>query len=240
MNASTSAPGSNGASRASSVSSSRAAASSWRTFPQVNERKNEPSVDGARTPPNRSAMAPCRSRCRVGCQQAGQPPSRTRRAPLSAPGSPAIHAARVTGFAWTSSWQAGQTMSVLRRMRAIEGCPRGLPWPRPAKPLEPGDLVDCRGRALLAQLAPTLEEPVYQLLARCMDRDRGGVLDDRPPVLPQDDPAESRYQVLPCPSRLRLASKHVLGPSPVMTFALWRAAILVTVDLCLAASVFQH
>jgi len=28
----------------------------------VNERRNEPSVDGARTPPNRSGMAPWRSR----------------------------------------------------------------------------------------------------------------------------------------------------------------------------------
>jgi hypothetical protein len=28
----------------------------------VNERKNDPSVDGARTPPNRSVIAPCRSK----------------------------------------------------------------------------------------------------------------------------------------------------------------------------------
>ena len=38
------------------------AASSWRTLPQVNERRNDPSVDGARTPPNSSGIAPCRSR----------------------------------------------------------------------------------------------------------------------------------------------------------------------------------
>ena len=41
------------------------------------------------------------------------------------------------------------------------------------------------------------------------------------------------------PSRRSLASKQVLGPSLVMTFALWRAAILVTVDWCLAARVFS-
>ena len=41
---------------------------------------------------------------------------RTRRAPFSAPGSPVIYAACVTGFAWMYSWQAAQTMSVLRRI----------------------------------------------------------------------------------------------------------------------------
>ena len=35
--------------------------SSCRTLPQVNERRNDPSVDGARIPPNKSAIAPCRS-----------------------------------------------------------------------------------------------------------------------------------------------------------------------------------
>ena len=41
------------------------------------------------------------------------------------------------------------------------------------------------------------------------------------------------------PFRFRLASKQVLGPSPVMAFAWWRAAILETVDWCLTASVFN-
>src|SRR6478609_1273288 len=41
------------------------------------------------------------------------------------------------------------------------------------------------------------------------------------------------------PLRFRLASKQVLGPSPVVTFALWRAANLVTVALCLPARVFS-
>ena len=60
MNASTPAPGSSGAADASRVSSRRPTASSWRTLPQVNERRNDPSVDGARIPPNTSVMAPCR------------------------------------------------------------------------------------------------------------------------------------------------------------------------------------
>ena len=32
--------------------------------PQVNERRNDPSVDGARIPPNNAGIAPCRSRSR--------------------------------------------------------------------------------------------------------------------------------------------------------------------------------
>jgi hypothetical protein len=104
-------------------------------------------------------------------------------------GSPATHAACVTGFARIQFRYAAQTMSVLRLMRAM-GRPRGLPRPGLAELLDSGE----PRRALLA---PPLEELLDQLLARGMDRDRGGVLDDRPPILRQDDPAESRYQVLP-------------------------------------------
>jgi len=39
------------------------------------------------------------------------------------------------------------------------------------------------------------------------------------------------------PSRLARAWKQVLGPSAVMVLALYRAAILLTVDLCLAGRV---
>ena len=39
------------------------------------------------------------------------------------------------------------------------------------------------------------------------------------------------------PSRRILASKQVLGPSAVMAFAVKRAAVLVTVDWCLAGRV---
>jgi hypothetical protein len=62
--ASTSLPGSSGARRASPASTSRLSFSSWSTFPQVNDRRNDPSVDGARIPPNSEGIAPCRSRSR--------------------------------------------------------------------------------------------------------------------------------------------------------------------------------
>ena len=64
MNTSTSLPGSSGARRASSPSTARLTLPSWSTFPQVNDRGNDPSVDGARTPPNSTGIAPCRSRSR--------------------------------------------------------------------------------------------------------------------------------------------------------------------------------
>ena len=60
-NARVSAPGSSGARRASSASSSRFTFPSCATLPQVNERRNDPSVDGARTPANTSGIAPWRS-----------------------------------------------------------------------------------------------------------------------------------------------------------------------------------
>ena len=62
MNATTSLPGSSGVRRASSASSTRLTFSACRAFPQLNERKNDPSVDGARIPPNSAGIAPCRSR----------------------------------------------------------------------------------------------------------------------------------------------------------------------------------
>src|SRR5215469_2842497 len=52
-----------------------------------------------------------------------------RRAPLGAPGSPAIYAASATGVAWMCSWHGAQTMSVLRRIRAIRAAHAGLPGP---------------------------------------------------------------------------------------------------------------
>ncbi len=55
-------PGSSGARQARSASSSRLTFSSCSTFPQVKARRNEPSVDGARIPPNSAGIAPWRSR----------------------------------------------------------------------------------------------------------------------------------------------------------------------------------
>jgi hypothetical protein len=51
-------PGSSGVRRASSASTSRLTFSSCSTFPQVKARKNDPSVDGARTPPDSTGIAP--------------------------------------------------------------------------------------------------------------------------------------------------------------------------------------
>jgi len=47
---------------ANPASSRAATASSWRTWPKVNERRNVPSVDGALAPSNNRPIAPCRSR----------------------------------------------------------------------------------------------------------------------------------------------------------------------------------
>ena len=69
--------------------------------------------------------------------------------------------------------------------------PRGLARSRFAEAGELGDVVYRHGRAVLAQLAPPLAEPVNQLPVGRGWRDRGGVTDDRAPVLPQADPAES-------------------------------------------------
>jgi hypothetical protein len=59
--------------------------------------------------------------------------------------------------------------------------------------LERGDLVDGHCGAVLAQLAPPLAEPVDQLLAGVADPGRGGVTDDRAPVLLEGNPAEPCY-----------------------------------------------
>jgi hypothetical protein len=71
--------------------------------------------------------------------------------------------------------------------------PRGLGRPGPAEVAERGDLVNGHRGAVLAQLAPPLAEPVDQLLAGIAGPGRGGVIDDRAPVLPEGDPAEACY-----------------------------------------------
>jgi hypothetical protein len=60
-----------------------------------------------------------------------------------------------------------------------ESRPRWLARPGFAELGESGDVVDCHRGAVIAQLAPPAAEPVDQLLARGVDRDRGGVGDDR-------------------------------------------------------------
>jgi hypothetical protein len=77
-----------------------------------------------------------------------------------------------------------------------EGGPRGLAWPGSAGFVERGNLVGGDRGSVLAQLAPPLAGPGDQLLAGVADPGRGGVVDDRAPVLPEGDPAESCYRVL--------------------------------------------
>jgi hypothetical protein len=64
-NASTSLPGSSGARRASSASSCRSTASSWRTFPQEYERRREPSVDRRADPAEQHVYGPVPRRVHV-------------------------------------------------------------------------------------------------------------------------------------------------------------------------------
>src|SRR6266568_5021264 len=90
--------------------------------------------------------------------------------------------------------------------------PRGLARSRSPEFPEADDLVDCHRGAGLAELAFPFAEPSDQLLAGIEGRAGRGVTDDRPPVLPQDDPAESCYQVLPA---LAVLPGLEAGPRPV-------------------------
>ena len=79
--------------------------------------------------------------------------------------------------------------------------------------LEAGDLVELPQWCRVSQSSrPPPAEPCDQFLAGIGRRGGRGVMDDRPLVLPQGDPAESRYQVL-----LALAVPPGLeaGPRPV-------------------------
>src|SRR5712672_3638463 len=92
--------------------------------------------------------------------------------------------------------------------------PRRLARSRLPERFEAGDLVDCHRGAGLAELAFPCSEPLDELLAGIGCRGGRGVADDRPPVLPQDDPAESCYQVLlapPLPPGLKAGPGTVTG-----------------------------
>ena len=141
---------------------------------------------------------------------------RTRCAPFNAPGSPAIYAACATGFAWIQAWQSAQTMRVLRRILAMRAARAG--WPGPGLPswLSAATWWTATVMLVLAQLACPLEEPVDQFLAGVADPGRGGVMDDRAPVLPEGDPAEPCYQIrlgLAVPSGFEAGPGAVAGDS---------------------------
>src|SRR5690242_21208038 len=119
-------------------------------------------------PRNSAGMAPWRSRCGVGCTVG----------PCSLPPNPAGAVERTGLSSDSRRVRNGVRVDVVMACCADderlasharhEGRPRGLPRPGFAELPESGDLVDCHGRVLLAQLAAPLEEPLDQLLARGM------------------------------------------------------------------------
>ena len=129
-------------------------------------------------------------------------------------------------------------MSVLRRILAMRAAHAG--WPGPGFPswLSPATWWT-------ATVAPCSHSSHHRLRSRWISSLRGGwtgtgagsVMTARRScrkMIPPNRAIRSRL-----PSRRSLASKQVRGPSLVVTFAWWRAAILVTEDRCLAARVFS-
>ena len=169
----------------------------------------------------------------------GQPPSEPDGPAFRASGSPAIYAACATGFAWIQSWQAAQTMSVLRRIFAMRAAHTGWPGPGAPSSLRPATWWT-------ATVVPVSQSSHSRLRSRDSSSVRGtrtgtgaGSRDDRPPVLPQDDPAEPCYQIR-LALRLRLASKQVLGPSPVIDLRLVAGGHLGDGGLVLGGQGLQH
>src|SRR5260370_35271663 len=62
---------------------------------------------------------------------------------------------------------------------------------------EPGDVVNCHRRAVLAQFTPPFAEPEDQLFAGHGHRYWPGLGQHSPLVVLEGDPAETRHQVLP-------------------------------------------
>src|SRR5437588_10989749 len=127
-------------------------------------------------------------------------------------------------------------MSVLRRILAMRAAHAG--WPGPGFPswLSPATWWT-------ATVAPCSHSSHRRLRSRWISSLRGAVtrtgagsvMTARLSCLRGIPPNRAARSFLP--SRQILASKQVLGPSAVMTFAVKRAVILVTVDLCLAGRV---
>ena len=130
MKARVPAPGSSGACPASAIRNSRPAFSSWATLPQVYERRCEPSVDGARMPPNSEVIAPCRSRSMSSIESAPAAIPATRHGTFSCaltPHSPpgrTCSATRSASPARCASAITGTRPGVRHQIRVIERCVR--------------------------------------------------------------------------------------------------------------------
>jgi hypothetical protein len=135
------------------------------------------------------------------------------------PGFPAIYVACATGFAWIRSWHGAQTVSVLRRFLAMMAAHAG--WSGPGFP---------SSLSLATWWTITVVSVSQSSHSRWRSRassslrgtrtrtGAGSVMTARwscRRVIPPNRATRSGLSL-----RLRLAWKQVLGPSPVVTFAL--------------------
>ena len=139
------------------------------------------------------------------------------------------YAACVTGVAWTWSWQSVQTMSVLRRIRPMRAAHAG--WPGPGVPRSASlatwwtvTVVPCSH----SSHRPARSRWISSLRGAGAGTGAGSRMTARLSRLSCISPNRATRSGLP--SRFFPASKQVRGPSGVVTAALWRAAIAVTVD----------
>lgn len=102
-----------------------------------------------------------------------------------------------------------------------------------------GDVVHLHGAAVVAELASVPQEPGDELFAGQGIPAGEAVVDDRCFAPCEGNASEPCDQWFPVVSRRRTASKQVRSPCGVSILALYRAAIVVTDELCLAASVLS-
>ena len=107
-----------------------------------------------------------------------------------------------------------QTTSVLRRILAMSAAHAGWPGPGFPSALRPVTWWTATVVPVSQSSHIRLRSRLDQLLAGIGNPGGRGVADDRLPVLPQGDPAETRYQVrlaLPVPPGLEAGSQPVTG-----------------------------
>ena len=155
--------------------------------------------------------------------QGPDPPARPREPRLGIPQNP--RRASRPGSDGSGAGRVGNPEECRDRPRAAashsrhEHCPRWLFRSRLAEAGEPGGLVDCHRRAVLAQFALPSPEPGDQLPAGNGCRSRGNVADGRAPVASGGIPP-NRATRSGLPSRRFRASKQVRVPSLVSILAL--------------------